>query len=190
MENRYISFMAKKKKDTTGEINDPRNGQFVKGNQAHTLRENVGRPKKLPRFLEAFKCVLDDPHPVGLAIICTDDELRILVNERLDESDHVSAATFSRWKSFEWEGEDDRDLGEQFKAMYRRALIHQKKALFERMLEMREARSWGRISWIIERKFDEWNLRTKSVDETPDMKSLVLRLASPAKNGEAVDGES
>jgi len=28
----------------------------------------------------------------------------------------------------------------------------------------------------MERKFDEWNLRSRSVDETPDVKRLVFRV--------------
>jgi len=35
---------------------------------------------------------------------------------------------------------------------------------------------WQRYAWILERKFDEFNLRARSVDETPDVRRLVLRV--------------
>jgi len=45
------------------------------------------------------------------------------------------------------------------------------------MMAKSESRSWNRYLAVIERKFDDWNLRSKSVDETPDLKKLVFRVA-------------
>ena len=36
--------------------------------------------------------------------------------------------------------------------------------------------AWQKWAWLLERKFDEFNLRAKSVDETPDVKRLVLKV--------------
>jgi hypothetical protein len=36
--------------------------------------------------------------------------------------------------------------------------------------------AWQKWAWLLERKFDEFNLRSKSVDETPDVKRLVLKV--------------
>ena len=160
-------------------------GDFAKGNQLYKLRENVGRPRKLTRFLEAFKCVLelDQPenkrHRVGRAIIHTDKDLLEMTNRLLDEKDRVSTTSWESWKRGSVENmseEVERELS-QFRDIYLEALKMQRDNLFDRMTQKGEARSWGRWAWIIERKFDEWNLRKKSVDETPDLKQLVFRVA-------------
>gem|GEM_PF-605774 len=166
-------------------------GGFAQGNQLHKLRENVGRPRKLTRFLEAFKCVLelDQPenkrHRVGRAIIHTDKDLLEMTNRLLDEKDRVSTTSWESWKrgSVENMSEDVEKELSQFRDIYLEALKMQRDNLFDRMTEKGEARSWGRWAWIIERKFDEWNLRKKSVDETPDLKQLVFRVA-PDSNEE------
>jgi hypothetical protein len=37
--------------------------------------------------------------------------------------------------------------------------------------------AWQKWAWILERKFEEFNQRTKTVDETPDVRRLVLRVS-------------
>jgi hypothetical protein len=168
------------------------NKKFSKGNQLHKLRENVGRPRKLTRFLEAFKCVLelDQPeskrHRVGRAIIHTDKDLLEMTNRLLDEKDRISTTSWESWKRGDVENMDDRVEKElsQFRDIYLEALKMQRDNLFDRMTDKGEARSWGRWAWIIERKFDDWNLRKKSVDETPDRKQLLFRVAPESTEGE------
>lgn len=152
---------------------DKKSGQFAKGNQLHTLRENVGRPPKASRFVEALKSVLADPHPVGMAIIHTDSELLRLVNRKLDKKDRIGEGTFLRFKKGDIKDHDDL---QDFRELYDQALCIQANNLFEKLVDEGEKRSWQRYAWIIERKFDQWNLRTKSVDETPDIKQLVMRV--------------
>ena len=164
-----------KKKDYSDELDE--NGKFAKGNQLHRLRENVGRPSKLSRFIEQFECVIAHPHPVGRAIIFTDAELLFLTNDRLDPPDRITKGTLSNWKKFEFVDEKDKEQAEEFRRLYEKHLLMQREKLFEMMVSKGEARSWGRYMAIIERKFDEWNLRTKSVDETVDRKQLVFRVS-------------
>lgn len=155
-------------------------GKFATGNQAHSLRKNPGRKSKLPRFLEEFKSVIQQDHPVGYAIMFTDRELREMVNRRLRkkgyENDQVPESTFVRWKSCDWVSEADQAMGDEFKELYSEALEDQMSHLFRAMADDDEKRSWQRYAWIIERKKDEWNLRSKSMDETPDARQLVLRV--------------
>ena len=166
-------------KDNTKKNFNP-DGSFAKGNQVHTLRENPGRPRKQARFIEAFERVVDAPQPngepslVGNAIILKDTELLLLTNDLLEKEERVSPSTFSGWKTEEYKDEADKEIGLQFRALYEKAMVRQKQALFQAMLDNGEQRSWGRYAWIIERRFDEWNLRTKSIDETPDLKRLVF----------------
>lgn len=166
--------MSKKKKIESG-LDEK--GKFAQGNQLHTLRENPGRPSKISRFLEQFTCVVGESHPVGMAIIFTDAELLFLTNQRLEEKDRVGKATLARWKKYEFEGDKDQEEAREFRRIYEEHLMNQRKHLFAMMMAKSEARSWNRYLAVIERKFDDWNLRKKSVDETPDLKKLVFRVA-------------
>lgn len=145
------------------------------GKKVAPQKNKGGRPKVRP-FVSAFKCVIDAAHPVGHAIIYTDADLLIATNRELrnrGKGEHqISKATFERWKK----GETRVEELEEFRELYRESLLEQASNLFARLADKEEQRSWGRWAWIIERKFDEWNLRAKSVDETPDMGRLVMRV--------------
>lgn len=113
----------------------------------------VGRPTKLNNWLEAFKEIVSDGFN---AVYLTDEELLILTNDRLPEVDQVSDRTFKSWKS----GDIQDQLLDEFLPLYKKALIEQKKALFERMEG--DDDKWQKWAWIIERKFAEWNLKNIS----------------------------
>ena len=166
--------MSKKKKIEQGL--DER-GKFAEGNQLHSLRVNPGRKSKISRFIEEFECVLEEEHPVGNAIIFTDAELVFLTNRRLEPKERIAENTLTNWKKHEFANEKDQAEAEAFRELYRYHLMAQRQNLFKMMMAKSEARSWNRYLAVIERKFDDWNLRTKSVDETPDLKKLVFRVA-------------
>ena len=168
--------MSEKDKNTD---HDPKTGTFVEGNQAHTKRENPGRKSKISRFLQAFECVIEKPHPVGRAIIFTDRELVFLTNQELEnKEDHVDDSTLNRWKQgYEFADDSDNEEAREFRRIYEKHLMMQREHLFKMMMAKSEARSWNRYLAVIERKFDDWNLRKKSVDETPDLKKLVFTVA-------------
>lgn len=152
-------------------------GAFAAGNQLWKLRSRHGRPSKLKGFLGAFKSVLEHDHPVGRAIIFTDEKLIEMANRELDESDRISITTWRRYKA----GGDDcpadpEGILDQIRELYVEALELQAENLFERLTDPDEKRSWQRYAWIIERKFDEWNLRQKTVDETEGPRQLVFRV--------------
>ena len=167
--------MGKKEKKSTDFTED---GKFAPGNQAHTLRENPGRKSKISRFIQEFACVIAEEHPVGKAIIFTDKELVFLTNQRLEEDERISESTLNKWKNgFEFSDKKDQEEAREFRRLYREGLLKQREHLFEMMMAKSEARSWNRYLAVIERKFDDWNLRKKSVDETPDLKKLVFTVA-------------
>ena len=87
-------------------------------------------------------------------IICTDEDLVFLVNEKLPEEDRIHEKTFSRWKN----GETEDERCQPFHSLYKKALIQQKQNLFTKLSE---EGTWQKWAWIIERKFDEWNLKRK-----------------------------
>jgi len=160
------------------------NGKFSKGNQAHTRRKRAGRKAKLPRFIEEFERVIQEPHRVGMAIIHTDEDLVKKTNRRLDAEEQVNPSALSRWKKYDFSNDEDQQMGERFRRLYEEHLSNQKELLFERMTADGEERSWQRWLAIIERRFDSWNLRQKQVDESPQPKQLVFRVSGEDAGGE------
>ena len=143
---------------------------FTKGHSVQPSRDE--RTQKYTRFVEAFKCVIEEDHPVGMAIIFSDEDVLKMVNERLAEGDRVSVGT---WQNYKGGRIGDVGVLAEFERLYGIAFREQMKNLFRKMVDSGEQRSWQRYAWLIERKDDRWNLRSKSVDETPDLKRLVFR---------------
>ena len=111
-----------------------------------------GRPTKLTNdFLEAAESVLNQDIN---AIIFTDDELRIAINEELSKDAQISNTTFENWKA--WKLEDSINY-QKFLVLYKKALNLQKNMLFKSMKD--DSNWWQRFAWIIERKFSDWNLK-------------------------------
>jgi len=135
-------------------------------------KRKQGQQPKWKKFTLAMEKVLNREHPVGYAIIWTDEQLVDAVNELLDEGDRISTRTLMRYKKGEIHDETIESL---FASLYKRAVRQQTDALFVRFIEDVPG-GWQRYAWILERKFDEWNLRSRSVDETPDAKRLVFRV--------------
>lgn len=132
-------------------------------------KKNPATPK-WGRFIEKMREVLDTEHPVGYAIIFTDEDLVEMVNDRLPVEDRIDIRTFKRYKAGEIRDDEVLDV---FVSYYKRALTQQSANLHER-LATDVPGGWQRWAWIIERKFDAWNMRSKVVDETPAPKQLVF----------------
>ena len=123
-----------------------------------------GRPTKLTvRFIEAAEAVLNKDIN---AIIHTDEDLLMLINELLDKKERIHINTLCNWKSKTKEGKDLDELGEQFLCVYKKALSEQKADLFKSLKS--DDKAWQRFAWIIERKFGDWNIRQK-VDVSGNM---------------------
>lgn len=134
-----------------------------------------GRPSKIYPFLAVMEEFFKEGshHPVGTAIIHTDEELLWMVNDRLPAEERISMRSFVSYKSGELR---DNEALRAFSACYKKALMEQRDNLFQK-LEGGDPGSWQKYAWIIERKFDSWNLRNKLVDETPVPKQLVFRVS-------------
>lgn len=133
-----------------------------------------GRQPKWEKFTNALVEVMDKPHKIGYAIIWTDEQLLDAVNELLDEKDRISYRSFSRYKNGEIQ---DDEILSVFMSYYKRALREQSDNLFD-LLSSDVPGGWQRYAWILERKFDEWNMKQKQEDVTPKAKQLVLRVKS------------
>ena len=141
-----------------------------------TVSKRVGRPSKLtPKFIKVAKEVLGLVDEGGEkkkcisemgAIIHTDEDLLFLINDKLPEKDRVGDMTWKRWKA----GGTEESKGSEFRSLIKRALTQQRAALMKKM-QGDGAGVWQKWAWILERKFNEWNLQKKTlVGEDPDNK--------------------
>ena len=129
---------------------------------------------KFEKFTKALGELLDTDDWNAWVIACTDEELIFMVNQKLDPSERIAERTFRDYKAGNLPKTDgDYDYMSMFVASYKRAIIGQKRICVEKLKDDVPG-GWQRYAWLLERKFDEWNLRTKSVDETPDVRRLVF----------------
>jgi hypothetical protein len=110
-----------------------------------------GRPFKMSKWIIKLEEVLSEENILFLS----DHDLRFLVNERLEDKEQISKRTFENWKSGEFHPDDS--TGQKFLKCIEGALIKQKQFLAKKMIE--DDKNWQRFAWIMERKFDEWNLK-------------------------------
>lgn len=132
---------------------------------------------KISRVTEIMSYLFaEERHVVGLAIVHTDKELIQMINECLNEDERISVETYERYCNGDigkkWV---DEEIAAIFKETFKRVQRIQKERLFQLLAEDVPG-GWQRWTWILERKFDEWNLRNKVVDETPDVKRLVFKM--------------
>ena len=122
-----------------------------------------GRPSKLNKtFLNAADEVLFGGEDNIPAIIFTDEELLDEINERIkSKKDRVGQRTFARWKAdiLNKDKEELDETAKEFWHLIKKALREQKNYLFDALKGDKQA--WQRFAWILERKFDAWNLRKK-----------------------------
>lgn len=130
---------------------------------AKVKKKKTGRKTKLTQeWLDIAEEVL---HEDINAIILTDNELREEINDRISRglSDKeakkktITDRTFESWKA----GDLKDPIGNAFLRLYKKALRTQKQNLFAK-LQNEDNPTWQRYAWIIERKFDNWNLRNKN----------------------------
>lgn len=118
-------------------------------------------PSLTETWIERAEQVLNDSSSVFL----TDEDLLDEINEWLDEKYQFSQRTFQRYKSWETTWQDyEKDLFDSFRHLYKKALRREKKNLFVKFQS--DEWQWQKWAWIIERKFDEWNIRMKSEVDT------------------------
>ena len=126
----------------------------------------ITKPSKIHKFIEVFEKEITNQKVKESLVYLTDFELVYLINSKLDEKDRIDRRTFERWKAKHkgesTDGIDELDeVGARFVALYKGALIQMKVGLFQKLVSPSETQ-WQRYAWIIERKFDEWNIRQKS----------------------------
>lgn len=116
-----------------------------------------GRPTKIAEFTKVLEKILTSENMVAL----TDEDIVFLVNEELEEDERIHQSTFQKWKAGKIE---DEEAGKEFLRLYKKALIKEKTNLMTSLKT--EDWQWQKMAWIIERKFDEWNIRMKTENNT------------------------
>ena len=90
----------------------------------------------------------------------------MLTNDLVEEKQQIADRTFERWKL----GDVKDSIYFDFCRLYKKALTIQKKNLFKKLQS--DDDKWQKYAWIIERKFDDWNLRSKQEVTGKDGKDL------------------
>jgi hypothetical protein len=127
------------------------NGRFTEGNKiASKLSE------------EWLSCAEEVINQDINAIILTDEELVFEINDIVSKDLRINERTFRRWKTKNKKDETEEldEMGFRFVLIIKKALIKQKKNLFDKFRE--EPNQWQRWAWIIERKFDDWNIKHRT----------------------------
>ena len=131
----------------------------------------MAAPSKLTtKVLEAIEKVINEN-----ILMCTDEELVVAINEELPKEERFSYEAFSKWKRGQSQSESP--LYGEFLRLIKKALVNEKSRLLS--LLQKDDRQWQRYAWILERKFDEWNIKTKSEIEhnvnIPTLPSIVIK---------------
>ena len=134
------------------------------------------------KIIKAIENVVNDDIN---SIILTDDELVAEVNEKLKGTNKFSYSAFKDWKSFAIGNKKEEDTSEENYKLYmklgsviKRALKNQKKNLFTALRN--EPTQWQKWAWIIERKFNDWNIK-KQIDVTTKGESINEESREKAK---------
>ena len=153
------------------------------------VKRPQGKQSKIRPIAEALHTLMEVPdkritvddggEDIGLnfrIIAMTDEGLINCINDMVAPQERISLRTFLRYKAGEIvDTEPDGRYASMFMSSYKRAIDQQRFAL-ARALADDVPGGWQRYAWLLERKFDEFNLRSRVVDETPDVRRLVLRV--------------
>jgi hypothetical protein len=149
-------------------------------------KKRRGRPSKAHRFMEAVRELIPETGDWNAWVIaCTDEDLLFMLNSRLDKEERIDERTWRNYKKgLEGIAEVDRECLDAFISAYKRSLLGMKRMCVEK-LEGDVPGGWQRYAWLLERKYDEWNMTRKEKVEVSDLGRLVLR---GRDEGELSDG--
>jgi hypothetical protein len=134
-----------------------------------------GRPNKFQVFTLALEELFDTSDWNAWVIACSDEELIFMVNQKLDKDDRIKERTFRDYKAGNLPRLDsDYEYLEVFFASYKKALIGQKLIIMQNLAGDSPG-AWQKWAWLLERKFDEFNMTRKEKVEVNDLGRLVLR---------------
>jgi hypothetical protein len=138
-------------------------------------KRRQGNPGKYQLFVSALEELFNTDDWNAWVIACSDEELIFMVNQKLEEKDRILDRTFRNYKKGELpKSEGDYEYLRMFDSSYKRALIGQKMIVMQNLAGDSPG-AWQKWAWILERKFDEFNMTRKEKVEVNDIGRLVLR---------------
>ena len=154
--------------------------------------KKVGRPFKMKIWVEKLQEVLENENILFLS----DNDLRFLVNEKLEPQCQITRRTLENWKAGKFHADDE--SGKAFMKCIEMALIRQKQYLGMRMFE--DNKNWTKFAWVLERKFsDEFRLKytSENINRNEQMTSITItagnedqkNLIDSIINGQIIDHE-
>jgi len=158
----------------------------TKGNK-NAKGNKGGRPTKLTStFIEVATEVLSD----GAVMLFSEREILEEINDKLDPKDQICQSTFDKWKAkyLAKESEEIEPIGAEFLHLLKKAVRYQKRMLMNAMVV--DNKAWHRWAWIIERKYDEWNIKRK-VEASGDgiTKTIILKTITNDNSETTEDAE-
>lgn len=131
-------------------------------------KPGAGRPFKMKIWVDKLKEVLEENE---IAFI-TNEDLVFLVNEKIDDPSHeITIRTYKNWIAGKFH--PDEEVGKKFIKLVKNALIKQKQNLVKKMFEG-DDKYWYKYGWLLERKFQEFNLKAISeVKHTNEQKAVI-----------------
>lgn len=134
--------------------------------QALANGKKNGRPLKLSdKFLDTFEEYVKEAKkkltPAFIAL--TEQEMLETINYQLKgKPEHqISVNKWIEYKNKMPLIREEREKIERFRGLYKEILLKQKQLLLDRLAncEPEQAKYWQRFAWILERKFEDYNLR-------------------------------
>lgn len=120
------------------------------------MESKLGAPSKLNQdYINAFSRVVNNKLN---AVYLNLEEIHLLTNFEMGDHNYICFNTFDNWRKAKLTNPFVAD----FLGVYKKALINQKLMLFEKFENDKGA--WQKWAWVIERKFEDWNL--KRISET------------------------
>lgn len=159
-----------------------------KGNK-HALGNKGGGLVKIDDWMAIAQEVLSNDADV---LAWTDEDILDEVNFRLEAKGKkqfcIALSTFNRWKNSNTD--DIRAI--EFRKLYKRSLRRIRTTLLN-TIPIDD--KWQRNAWILERKFDDWNLRKiEQVDHTTKGEKMpafgIAELIRQARNNDNADPET
>ncbi len=140
-----------------------------------------GNWSKMEKWVEKLENVLNNENIIFL----TDNDLIFLVNKELPKKDRITRQTFHNWKNGKF-GALDKEIGEQFVEMVHGAMITQKNNLLDKLLNTND-KNWTKMAWILERRFEEWNLKHISESVNKNERTVVNIVAGSNEQKALID---
>jgi hypothetical protein len=161
--------------------------KIQKKNEKGLTKRPQGAPSKFKPIAMAMHTLFQVPdmritneegEEIGInfrVIAMTEGGLLSCINDMVAEHEKISEKSWERYRRGDIDGltTDEIKYIYMFMTAYKKALESQRYAL-AMALGKDSPGAWQKWAWLLERRFEEFNQRMRTVDETPDVRRLVF----------------